>query len=180
MLAFKKTLVGAGLCVLVAFVYANPQASQALPTTLSVPGGPVYQLKTIACPKPSELVKDSQATRWSALGLWYGTNHSLATKVTTFLGAQWQGINLGQPFCIYRGTPAGTFDIVLAYHTFAITPRAGRWQGNAHKNLFKCFSHNATDCLFQVRIKPKELTVDQQLNQIKPGSDSDDLSNQGF
>jgi hypothetical protein len=180
----KACLFGLGFCCLASFGFSDVNAKQAqtqvLPKTLSIPGGPVYKLKAIVCPKPSELVKDSKTTRWSALGTWKGANRSLATKVTTFLGGQWQGINLGQPFCVYEGAPAGTFQIILAYHTFSITPRAGHWQGNAHQNLFKCFSHNRLDCRFQVRLKPKELTVNQKLDQIKSGSHSDDLSNQGF
>lgn len=161
---------------------SNPaEASNALPTTLALPGQPVYQLKTIYCPKPSELVKDNQTTQWSALGgTWQSADRSLVTKVTTFLGAQWQGINLGQPFCVYHGEPAGTFDVVLAYHTFSITPRSGQWKTGQGQHIYKCFSHRVADCMFQVRLQPKQLTIDQQLAQIQPGNHDDETGSEGF
>jgi hypothetical protein len=164
----------------ISFADTQTTSTNALPQTLSLPGQPVYQLQTIECPHSSDLVKDPQTNRWSALGVWNGSDESLVTSVTTFLGAQWQGINLGQPFCIYQGVPQGTFDIILAYHTFAVTPQAGKWQANANQTVFKCFSHDSNDCLFQVRLKPKELSVDQQLDQIKPGQSNDTAGNQGF
>jgi hypothetical protein len=173
----NQKVLGLMSCVCFSVAIADvPNAAQnALPKTLSLPGQPVYQLKTIECPSPEALVKDGKTMHWSALGLWYSSDRSLATKATAFIGAQWQGINLGQPFCIYKAAPAGTFDVILAYHTFAVTPQAGHWQSNADHNLFKCFSHNRGDCLFQVRLKAKTLTINQQLEQIKPGeSRSDD------
>jgi hypothetical protein len=165
-------LTGLSILTCISFADTTTPSTNSLPTTLSLPGQPVYQLETIQCPKSSDLVKDPQTNHWSALGLWKGTDESLVTSVTSFLGAQWQGINLGQPFCIYHGQPQGTFDIVLAYHTFAITPQAGLWQSNKNQTIYRCFSHNVDDCFFQVRLAPKELTPDQQLDQIKPGKNS--------
>lgn len=166
------------VCFSLAIADTSNAAQNALPKTLSIPGQPVYQLKTLECPKPEALVKDPKTKYWSALGLWHSSDRSLATKATSFLGAQWQGINLGQPFCVYKAAPAGTFDIILAYHTFAVTPQAGHWQSNANHNLFKCFSRDRNDCLFQVRLKPKALTINQQLDQIKPGQNRSD--DEGF
>ena len=173
-------LIGLSILTCMSLADTTTSSENSLPTTLSLPGQPVYQLQIIKCPAPGDLIKDPQTNRWSALGLWKGSDESLITQVTTFLGAQWQGINLGQPFCVYNGEPSGTFDIVLAYHTFAITPRSGGWQANANQTILKCLSHNIDDCIFQVRVAPKELSIDQQLDQIKLGQHDDAFTNQGF
>lgn len=178
----KRYVFGSVLTFLIASSFAAnalPTSTTQLPKTLSLPGQPVFQLKTIRCPSPKDLVKDTTTNRWSALKKWHGTTQSLATKADKFLGAQWQGINLGQPFCIYSGVPSGTFNIVLAYHTFSITPRGGRWQ-DMHHQIYKCFSHDRSQCLYQVRLKPKTLTIDQQIDQIKPGGGNDSMNNRGF
>ena len=153
----------------------------ASPITSAVPEQLAYQLQTLSCPQPAALTKNLQTNRWSALnGNWKGTTTSLASQIKGFVGAEWQGINLGQIFCIYKGVPAQTFAIAITYHTLAVTPQKGRWTGNKHHNLYKCISNQIKECLFQVRMKPKALSLDQQLAQIRPGHHRDDMVTQGF
>ena len=96
------------------------------------------------------------------------------------MGAQWQGINLGQPFCVYQGLPAGTFKVALAYHAFSVAPQGGRWTSNTHHNLYRCITRNPMQCPFFTRLKPKTKSVQDLLHDIKQGQHADNLASQGF
>ena len=169
------------LCGLLAVSSAFSMPQSVMHTVHVIGMAPIhYHLKQVHCPSPSQLVQDPATRRWSVPGEWKGNTLSMAHTMTTFLGAQWQGVNLGQPFCVYRGMPKDTFSIVLAYHAFALTPVGGLWKGNPHHNLYHCFSHDTTKCPFQTRLKPKASSLANQLASIVPGHHADQLASRGF
>lgn len=120
----------------------------------------------ISCPSIDQLYRDPTTLLWkSKRGGWKSFAPSFATRATTFLGAQWQGVKVGNLFCVYQGDPT-TFSINLHYYTLTKEPTSESW-GKNNKGLRNCYSNNTHDCLFTPVPAPNNTSLDQQLDSIK-------------
>lgn len=134
---------------------------------------PVYTAKnpppktyTNYCPNPDQLVANPKKMTWSAKGGFRSFDQSFAVKLTKFLGAQWEGVNVGQIICLYHGPDPQTFPVQVLFDVLAITPTAGRWV--AKKGHYSnCVSDNPQDCPFWVRIKPKPENIEKVVEGLK-------------
>ncbi|WP_100623460.1 T4SS-associated protein EirA [Candidatus Coxiella mudrowiae] len=69
----------------------------------------------LSCPKISDLQKDSRKMVWFTKNGWLSYAASFATHIDKFLGAQWQGVNLGNITFLYASNEKMTFPIALEY-----------------------------------------------------------------
>ena len=119
----------------------------------------------ISCPNISQINKNKQSMLWgTANGNWRSFAVSFANHVDQFLGAQWEGVNLGNLFCIYRGEKL-TFTINLQYHGLIHVPTNGKWSKNmgGYKN---CISHKIKDCRFKPYITQHKSYNTLELNAL--------------
>jgi len=148
------------------------------------------------CPPPSSLKKNEVTLTWSAnRNLFQSYETSFATHINSFSGAQWVGSNLGQITCVYQTQPAGTFPILLIFHTLTIEPDSQSLQKtqqkycasnsnaeccpptqsawNPNQDGFRnCHSTNPCACPFLIRKKPKEMDVYEEAEQLKSSLNS--------
>lgn len=156
----------------------------------SAESAPVPQ-SNFYCPSPSALKKNPNPAiaNWSAqtrAGFWKSYQQSFATRVTHFIGAQWNGVNVGQITCVYNseqvfsenGAAAiqPTLPILLAFHTLTYQPTKGKWQYMKKQRVFNCYSNNRRDCPFQVRVKKQTGNIYQEAESLKNKSDNSQLN----
>lgn len=132
-------------------------SSASTPTTL--PSG------FMLCPKISELHKDPKMI-WMANGGWKSFSPSFSTQIGQFLGAQWQGVNVGTVSCIYKGTEQMAFPIVLQYNNLVFAPSGGKWGPNLG-GYINCKSTARADCAFKPQVENKPGNIYQQVDQLK-------------
>lgn len=105
--------------------------------------------KIFYCPQPAELVKNG--LYWgTALGGWKGYSESFDASITSFLGAQWVGVNVGKMICIYKGNLAISFPVTIQNDILAQAPAEGLW-GKDLGGYRNCHSTNIADCPFVVK-----------------------------
>lgn len=104
------------------------------------------------CPSVKAFSKNHKTLYWSAKGGWQGYQKSFATKLKRFLGAQWQGVAIGQITCLYQPSDKLTFPVEIDYNKITFEPRNKPWSKNQH-GFRNCVSHNPKDCAFYVRPK---------------------------
>lgn len=122
---------------------------------------------TRLCPNPEELVRDNKTLIWSShKNDWKSYAPSFSRKIEQFMGAQWQGVNVGNLFCIYQGD-SKSFLITLQYHTVVQEPSGGQWGANAD-GLRNCRSHQQSDCPFIPAPINQPIDIDKAIDQIKP------------
>lgn len=133
------------------------------------------------CPPISALTKNPDPTKWNwtAPGGWKSYGISFVPQIKEFDGAQWNGVDVGQLTCIYKGQEKTYFPILLVYHALTLEPTSGKWSKNlgGYRN---CMSFNQNDCPFQVRLKPQQQNIYNQLQQFKTDQDEDADQNPGF
>ncbi len=132
-------------------------------TSTQLPAG------TITCPSVQKLYKDRKNMNWEAHGGWLSHQQSFADKVSRFLGAQWQGANVGSVYCLYQGDNRLTFMIHLQYNKLAFTPSGGKWQKKKH-GYQNCISEKQSDCYFKPMTQQSNKNVYQVADQLKGGS----------
>src|SRR3989338_8834407 len=109
------------------------------------------------CPPASALHKNPKTLMWSAKGGWKSYQKSLAEHIDGFVGAQWQGVAVGQVSCIYKPANSYAFQISLFFNTITLEPSGNLWTKNlgGYRN---CVSANLADCPFI--LKPATQTQD--------------------
>lgn len=121
------------------------------------------------CPEKEKLVKTDMI--WTAEDKWKSHDESFAEKISTFLGAQWTGINLGTIICIYGDKDVVDFPIALEsiYVMLVLEPQNDNWSANIKGYRF-CHSTNTQDCGFMVQQPKKQgpLYDDIKYNPTKP------------
>lgn len=106
-------------------------------------------IQTIYCPSPNQLIKNG--LYWgTAAGGWKSYSEAFDTSITSFVGAQWVGINVGKMVCIYKGNLAMSFPITIQNDTLSQTPSGSLW-GNDLGGYRNCHSTNILDCPFVVK-----------------------------
>jgi len=137
-------------------------------STTAIPNGFEIQY----CPEKEKLVKTGMI--WTAEDKWRNHDESFAEKISTFLGAQWTGINLGTVICIYGDQAVVDFPVALEpiYVMLALEPQNGNWSVNIKGYRF-CHSTNTQDCGFMVQQPKKQgpLYDDIKYHPIKPKSE---------
>lgn len=132
-------------------IHASAAGTETATTTpAATPSNPTgVVLVTHRCPPLSALSKDPQSRLWSAPGGWESTDPSFEDHLTTFKGAQWVGIRMGQIQCLYSSETPYSFPVLLTFNIFALEPHGGQWGKNLGGHL-DCPSNNMQDCPFQV------------------------------
>src|SRR3990167_3136369 len=138
------------------------------------------------CPHMNQLEKNPVKGNWTAQtkeGLWKSYGLSFATRPTQFVGAQWDGENVGQMTCIYRSeqelmvngqnTIQHTLSILMVYHALTFQPTTGKWK-HVKRGIYNCYSTNRSDCPFKINIKPPSENIYKEAESLK--SDADDNS----
>ncbi len=120
----------------------------------------------LICPPISHLVQDQETLYWSAdEGHWRTYSLSFAKKIDRFLGAQWNGANLGTIYCLYRGE-AMTFPIKLQFDALAHPPSGAKWSKDLG-NFKNCLSSEQEDCPFVPLQKAPPKTLYEQLDDLQ-------------
>lgn len=119
------------------------------------------------CPPISTLTKSSTDNTWSATSRWVSHDISFVNTIAFFLGAQWQGANVGQVTCIYHGQDENSFPVLLTFNTLTYEPTVPKW-GNNQGGYRNCVSNNTAGCPFQLRLAPANNSVEQEAESIKP------------
>lgn len=131
------------------------------------------------CPQPNEIHKNPVNNNWTAqtkAGFWKSYHFSFATTITRFVGAQWNGANVGQLTCIYHSkqrftmngqeTSQRTLPILLVFHTLARQPSGAKWKHVA-TGIVNCYGQKIKDCPFVVNMKPSVGNIYQEAEALK-------------
>jgi hypothetical protein len=157
MLCFMQVLVLLFTSLMMGHVFAD---------IASAPTHPMLPQGYLLCPKISSLHKDPKKLIWFAQGGWQSFSPSFATQIGHFLGAQWQGVNVGNISCVYRGKQQMSFPIILMYNNLVYMPQHGKWTKNLG-GYTNCKSMNRSDCPFKPRTRVKSGNIYQQARQLK-------------
>lgn len=179
---FKKPQLGLLSSLFFVFCTINaqePETSAPLKTAQSKSSEPII----LTCPDLPELSLDPASKRWQvpnwqADGQWTSPDPSFAVQIKQFLGARWQGVEIGQIICIYQGSGAysdNVFPISLYYNTYVYQPnlkdpRAQNWQENSSNGTFNCYAKEVRNCPFQVRVKNPAPDLYDELFNLKKNS----------
>lgn len=125
----------------------------------------------VFCPPISTLRKNPIKMNWTAPGGWKSYDISFIEKVSKFLGAQWNGVNIGQITCVYSAAKKHVFPIKLIFHTLALEPSDGKWTKNLG-GYRDCFSIKQKNCAFKVRTKPKPKDIYKEAESLKSNNNS--------
>ena len=136
---------------------------------------------TVQCPAPQQLrIKK---------GLWFYGSHwksfeqTFSTRLTKFLGAQWngQGTDIGQVICLYSNKNAQSFATQLFFDTVVPRPLSGAWhapRSDRSGNVLNCAYSTPDSCSFPVTIQAKSNeSIYQQAEQLQkahPDNDNGD------
>lgn len=119
------------------------------PQVINQSDGTQVSLQTLYCPQPSELIKNG--LYWgTATGGWKSYSESFDATISSFVGAQWVGINVGKMVCIYKGNLSMSFPVTVQNDTLSLSPTGGLW-GNDLGGYKNCHSSNILDCPFVVK-----------------------------
>lgn len=123
----------------------------------------------LECPPINQLHLNPETKIWSATGGWKTFSVSFAIKSTHFLGAQWEGVNQGNIFCLYNGIALGnkqTFSINLQHPGLVDEPSGGKWTKNlgGYRN---CMSSEQAQCKFVAFKQKKPANMYQTLDNLK-------------
>ena len=147
-----------------------------LPQTQNSTGATGTMPTSITCPKISELVRDPNSGEWQGKDplRWKGYEMSFDTALSRFVGAQWQGTNVGQIFCVYHGPEKTAFPVLILFHALVQEPSGGKWSDNQNGSL-NCYSANLEDCAFTPTAPPPAENPYQELEQFKSNSPDQEL-----
>ena len=94
---------------------------------------------------------------------------SFVDKVDKFVGAHWQGVNIGQLTCLYSGEPSGTFLIKLVsnhiFH-FPLGIPGSNWS-KAQGGFINCISTSTELCPLVPLVKHKQGSMIDQAMQLQ-------------
>ncbi|ATN75315.1 T4SS-associated protein EirA [Coxiella burnetii] len=136
--------------------------SAAAPATLVSPLPKGY----LTCPEISKLQKDPNKMTWSAKNGWKSYSSSFASHLNKFLGAQWQGVNVGNITCLYQSDEKMTFPVSLEYNLLVYMPAGGKWSKNLG-GYMNCVSHDQKQCIFKPQIQAKTGNLYQEVGRLK-------------
>ena len=103
--------------------------------------------REMTCPLPSALTLNPDNHTWVAKGGWQSFSTSLESTIDRFLGAQWQGNQVGTIFCLYQPADLLSFPVKLQYNRLVNEPSGAHWKKNqgGYRN---CVSTDPAACRF--------------------------------
>lgn len=130
----------------------------------------------LTCPAPNQLKKDPQTQVWFAgrnlkNADFKSYDLSFAKSIQSFVGAQWQGENVGTVTCVYQPSDKYTFSVILSFGHLAKEPSQGLWGANqgGYRNCAAAPGKPLTlaDCAFVPMMKSSQTNMYQQLENMK-------------
>ena len=135
------------------------------------------------CPQVSELKLNPKTNEWKTDSDWNSTAGSFSRSVTSFLGAQWKGVELGYLLCLYQGPNKNEFPIGMHRNMVIQSPEKlldnlspkgadykNPWNVKEKKTqvTMDCYSKNSNpcDCPFIEYVEKKE-SVDEIVGSIQ-------------
>ena len=108
-----------------------------------------FNLPERFCPSSESLVKQKNLKWGTPDNKWEGDAPSSATKILSFIGAQWIGVKVGKIICLYHSDEAVAFPVALeAVRSFAVLePRTLGWSTLVGNRRF-CKSASVADCSY--------------------------------
>ena len=105
------------------------------------------------CPQAKDLIKKDDVWATSD-GRWKNFTHSSASKILSFLGAQWFGIKVGKVICLYQTNEEVAFPLAVEHvkSRQILEPSGYGWSALAKSRKF-CKSASVADCAYFA--KPK-------------------------
>ena len=146
------------------------------------------------CPKVQQL-QYTEDHSWVKKPYWRSYGSSLSAKLTTFLGAEWQGTRtgeIGQLMCLYSGKDTSNFPVVMHFHSLVYLPHAIAKASSktlAKEKVFKlwhtansteasggylvvnCKSDNPKDCPFYPRVNKPIGDIYKEAENIKENAE---------
>lgn len=173
----KNTALNFGLGLFLVGQFGFAIADSSVVATQATPSlAPPKAINLFFCPSVMSLKKDPVAMTWATPDhQWKSYGTSFETRLTQFWGAQWSGAVVGQMTCIYHAEDKTTFPVMLIYHALTLEPHTGKWGSNlgGYKN---CVARDPNDCPFQVRLRPTEQNIFEQVDDLKNTSNSGSTS----
>lgn len=156
----SSNIILVGLVSLVGSAFAAPQPSQTNTTAKAT---------TRYCPEIKDIYKSKESHWGTATGNFRSFDTSFAKKLNKFIGAQWQGANLGYVTCVYQPNDPNLFYVTLLYNklTYEPTTQNTHWARPKSGSWLDCHSENQQDCPFVIRPDPKKQNVYQEAEQLK-------------
>ena len=157
---FVFTLVVSGFVIAPLSLADTPETTSQAPVVSPIPQG------YMTCPNIKQIYSDPRSKTWTAHNGWKSYDTSFAKGIKTFLGAQWQGTNIGDVFCLYQSTDEMTFAVKLQYHHLVYEPTGGQWK-KATDGILNCYSTDPQKCLFKSTQAQKKSDVYDTLQNLK-------------
>ena len=145
-----------------------------LPLSLLAAGKPML------CPSVNAVTLNAKSRLWSAPGGWHSYDTSFANTLTKYLGAQWNGVVVGQVTCLYQPADNNSLPIMLYYNKLVFEPKTSTWSANmgGYRN---CHQAGPADCPFFVRVAPvNHKSLMQQLRDLKQTPGDSNIGNEPF
>jgi hypothetical protein len=132
------------------------------------------------CPAIKNIYK-SASNHWGTKdGTFRNFQTSLANKLDKFIGAQWQGANLGYVTCVYTPDNPNLFYVTLLYNELTLQPSTTNtsWTLDKKGGWFNCNAEKASDCPFTIRPEQKKGNIYQEAEHLK--EEANPYDNPGF
>ncbi len=136
------------------------------------------------CPHISQAKKNSITQKWKAQtkdGTWKSYQTSFATNLTQFIGAQWNGVGVGQVTCVYKAeqrfkmegnlTIQPALPVLLVFHTLTFQPTKGKWKLSP-QGVYNCYSYHKHNCPFKIHMQQQKQNVYQEAESLKSVGDN--------
>lgn len=130
----------------------------------------------VHCPSIAKIYHSQQNHWGTSDAAFRSLDTSFSHHLKTFLGAQWQGINVGYVLCIYKPVEPDLFKVTLLYGPLTLQPTDKNWQKNKEGN-YNCIATNVNDCPFVP--KPQEKSTKSLYQQVLDAN-SGTSANAGF
>jgi hypothetical protein len=132
------------------------------------------------CPEPNQLVKSAENHWGTTDGNFRNFDTSFAKKLDRFIGAQWQGANLGYVTCVYQPNDASLFYVTVLFNKLTYQPDTQNtsWTKSKKGPWYNCMTKDPKDCTFKIRPKPKKANLYNEAESLK--QEANPYDNPGF
>lgn len=100
--------------------------------------------QVLYCPEISDIQQTNMKWHADTDVLWTEAEESFVTELASFVGAQWQGIKVGQISCIYKGADSNTFPVVLQNNHMFKQPSDPNWIQSG--KTYNCLNDKVENC----------------------------------
>lgn len=165
----KKIIINGVLCVGLLGSLALSYAQLPKTTTL-----------TRYCPAIKDIFKSKQNHWGTANGNFRNFETSFAQQLDKFVGAQWQGANLGYVTCVYKPHDPNLFYVTLLFNKLTYQPSTDKtqWTQSKQGSWMNCYSEDPKSCPFIIQPKPKKQDVYKEAERLR--QEANPYDNPGF